>query len=140
MRDRVGSPRHAGTSSSSGLPRGFAEAAMRCGANSFVGTFGTVSDEGGADLSVAFYANLLTGATTAEALRAARQQTAHTTLDSGLLYTAFGYPEFRLTSGKQRSRTRSAIARWIADVKKRSGWPRGPLLRLVRRCKLPGYQ
>lgn len=123
VRELVGSPRRAGTLPPSSPPRGFAEAAMRCGVASFVGAFGSIADRSGAELSVAFFAHLLSGTTTAEALRAAREQTAQSTLDSGMFYTVFGYPDFRLvTGGKSTRRTGQAIARWLAQIKARAGW------------------
>jgi CHAT domain-containing protein len=55
---------------------------MRCGATSFVGAMGNVADEAGAEFAAAFYAELMTGAIVAEALRRARARTARTARDA----------------------------------------------------------
>ena len=95
---------------------------MRCGVTSFVGTFGNIADPSGAEFAVALYANLLAGTTVAEALRAARKQTARATLDAGMFYTAHGYPGFRLTEPNQSERTRTSVARAVAQAKVSARW------------------
>ena len=96
---------------------------MRCGVTSFVGAFGNITDRWGAELSVALFAHLLAGSTVAEALRAARRQTARTTLDAGMFYTVFGYPDFRLVATRRGGRPAPSIAASIARAKARVGWP-----------------
>ena len=49
-----------------------------------------------AELSVGLFASLQSGTTVVEVQRAARGQAAKTTLDSEMVSTAFGYPDFRL--------------------------------------------
>ena len=117
LRELVGSPSQAATTTSALGPRGFAEAAMRCGVTSFVGAFGDIGDRSGAELSIAFFANVLRGATVAEALRAARGQTARATFESGMFYTVFGYPDFRLVDRSQSQGVRTSIARALAQAK-----------------------
>jgi hypothetical protein len=118
----VGSPTQATGSAPRGDPRGFADAAMRCGVTSFVGAFGSVCDRSGAELSVAFYAHLTTGATVAEALRAARRSAARVTKDAGMFYTVFGYADFRLVQ-PQDARSRMSVSKSLAEVKARTRWP-----------------
>ena len=123
VRELVGSPvRSAETPPSSGA-RGFADSAMRCGVTSFVGAFGDVGDQSGAEVTVAFFAELMTGATVAEALRAARARTARATRRAGMFYTAFGYPDFRLCTPTSDVRTSGDVTRILANVKARCGWP-----------------
>ena len=117
LRELVGSPSQAATTTSALGPRGFAEAAMRCGVTSFIGAFGDIGDRSGAELSIAFFANVLRGATVAEALRAARGQTARATFESGMFYTVFGYPDFRLVGRSQSQGVRTSIARALAQAK-----------------------
>lgn len=99
-------------------PRGFAEAAMRCGVSAFVGPFGTVADLPASEVAMAFYAAMLRGVDLGEALLAARRLTASDAAHSGLFYTACGYPDFRLVA-PQRGRRRPSVAR----AKKAIGWP-----------------
>jgi hypothetical protein len=103
VRELVGGPSAPPSVATAGGARGFAEAAMRCGVTSFVGTFGDVQDRTCAELAVAFYAGLMTGLTVPEALRAAREQTTHSTFDAGLVYSAHGYPDFRLVPTESAS-------------------------------------
>jgi hypothetical protein len=107
-----------------GAPRGFAEAAMRCGVSCFAGAFGNVGDRSGAELSVAFYAELLAGHTAAEALRRARHRTARLTRDAGMFYTVFGYPDFRLVAGVPALATATAVTAFLATT--RGEWPEPP--------------
>ena len=103
-------------------PRGFAEAAMQCGVTSFVGTFGDIGDRTGATVAVAFYAELLSGSTVAEALRAARRRSAHSARDLGMFYTAFGYPDFRLVS-PAKTRLPGGVGAALKRAKARAEWP-----------------
>jgi CHAT domain-containing protein len=100
---------------------------MRCGVSSFVGAFGSIGDRSGAELSAAFYAQLMTGSTVAEALRAARRSAARIARDAGMFYTVFGYPDFRLVE-PERAQSRKSVARSLAKAKARSRWPPGPFL------------
>ncbi len=99
-------------------PRGFAEAAMRCGVTAFVGPFGTVADLPAAEVAMAFYDQLLRGAGLGEALLAARRTTVREAADSGCFYTAFGHLDFHLVASP-RTRRRSSVMR----AKKAVGWP-----------------
>ena len=102
-------------------PRGFAEAAMQCGVTSFVGTFGDMGDRTGAAVAVAFYAELLSGSTVAEALRAARRRSARSARDLGIFYTAFGYPDFRLVSPPKTGLS-GAVGASLKRAKVRAEW------------------
>jgi SIR2-like protein/CHAT domain-containing protein len=125
----VGTPAGPYTLPPLGTPRGFAEAAMRCGVTSFVGTFGNIADETGAEFSVAFFAYALTGLTIAEALLEARRHTARQTRDSGLVYTAYGYPTFRLVEKPNARRDRRSVAKTLAAAKAHAGWSAKPARR-----------
>lgn len=122
----VGSPDNAAATAPVGMPRGFADAAMRCGVTSFVGAFGNIGDRSGAELSVAFYAHLLSGATVAESLRGARVRTARGALHAGMFYTVFGYPDFRLVAPDRRARPKASVATSLALAKARTGWTEAP--------------
>jgi hypothetical protein len=126
LQELVGAPLTSYTVAPRGDPRGFAEAAMRCGVSSFVGAFGSVGDLAAAEFSVAFYAHLLTGMTVAEATSAARRKTARITLDSGLFYTVFGYAAFRLTEQPYHGQGRGSVAKSVADAKARAKWSAPP--------------
>lgn len=99
-------------------PRGFAEAALRCGVTAFVGPFGSVADLPAAEVAMAFYAALLRGAALGEALLAARRSSVRDAADSGCFYTAFGYLDFHLVS-PTHPRRRPSVGR----AKKAVGWP-----------------
>jgi len=126
VREVVGTPGEREATPPLGPPRGFSDAAMRCGVACFVGAFGNVGDRTGAELSVAFYAELLIGRTAAEALRIARAKTARTALDAGMFYTVFGYPGFRLVLPKRPAVTARVIAATLAKAK--AGWSEPPPL------------
>jgi hypothetical protein len=100
-------------------PRGFAEAAMRCGVSAFVGPFGTVADRPAAEFIVSFYDQLLRSVPVAEALLEARRTAGRAAQDCGLFYTCFGFPDFRLIERGRRPRARASLAR----VKRDAGWP-----------------
>lgn len=118
-RDLVGTPTSERLYHAEG-PRGFADAAMRCGVSSFVGAFGTVTDLPAAELMVDFYERLLKGRTVAEALLDARQMKNPLAADSGLFYTAVGYPDFGLT--RHRHKARHPLPS-VASLKRDVGWP-----------------
>ena len=122
VRELVGSPARSTETPPSSGSRGFADAAMRCGVTSFVGAFGDVGDQSGAEVTVAFFAELTTGVTVAEALRAARARTAKATRRAGMFYTAFGYPDFLLCTPTSGVRTSHDVTRILANVKARCGW------------------